>query len=252
MWQNFSRKFVERKAWLGIVLPLWVLGSFVLVQIVLGFVLNGLSALGVSFEGANEAVVSTIVGGIIYVLTITMVIGLPWLMKKYQTSRKDLGLEQQPRWFDFLLAPAGFIVYIILSAILLFLATQYLTFIDFDEAQDTGFNLLRQPFEYVLAFLMLVVIAPVAEEVLFRGYLFGKLQKHVPIWVAILLTSGLFAFVHGAWNVGIDVFALSIVLCLLRVVSKSLWPSIFLHMIKNALAFYLLFINPTLLSTLGG
>ena len=99
---------------------------------------------------------------------------------------------------------------------------------------------------------MLVIIAPVAEELLFRGYLLGKLRKHAPLWVAILVTSVIFGAIHLAWNVGIDVFALSIVLCVVRVVSGSLWPSIMLHMLKNGLAFYLLFINPTVLSTLGG
>jgi membrane protease YdiL (CAAX protease family) len=87
---------------------------------------------------------------------------------------------------------------------------------------------------------------------LFRGYLLGKLRKYVPLWAAILVTSLLFGFVHGAWNVGIDVFALSIVLCLLRVWTKTLWAPILLHMLKNAVAFYLLFINPLLLGTLGG
>lgn len=252
MWQNFSRKFVEKKAWMGIVLPVWVFISFIGVQLLVGAIVAALVDLGVPLAETNEAIFSAVIGAVVYVLTITLVIGLPWLVRGYRTSREDLGLATLPRWLDLLLAPAGFIVYLILSALLILLATQVLTFVDFDQVQETGFNQLSQQFEYVLAFLALVVVAPVAEEILFRGYLFGKLRKHVPLWIAILITSLLFALAHGAWNVGIDVFALSIVLCLLRVVSRSLWPSILLHMIKNGLAFYLLFINPTLLGTLGG
>ena len=111
---------------------------------------------------------------------------------------------------------------------------------------------MASQFEYVLAFISLVIVAPFAEEVLFRGYLFGKLQKYTSVWLSILITSLLFAVVHFQWNVGIDVFVLSIVLCLLRIVSGSLWPAILLHMVKNGVAFYFLFINPSLLSTLGG
>jgi len=251
MWQNFLNKLVERQAWMALALPLWVMGSFILVQVLVGLIYGLLQAAGIPFGDANEAVVNTVFGGIVYILTIAMVIGLPWALKKYKTSKEDLGLTRSASWLDMLLAPAGFIVYLILSATFVALASN-LPFIDMDQAQDTGFNQLNQGYEYILAFLMLVVIAPVAEEVLFRGYLFGKLRKHVPLVIAILITSVLFALAHGAWNVGIDVFALSIVLCLLRVISKSLWPSILLHMIKNGLAFYLLFINPTLLSTLGG
>lgn len=236
---------------MAIVLPAWVLASFVLVQVVLYLVTLGLHAVGVSFQGANENVLNAVFGGIVYVLTIAMVIGLPWLIKKYKTSREDVGLSRLPSWLDILLAPVGFIIYLIVSAIFILIASQ-LSFINLDQVQDTGFSQLGQGYEYLVAFMMLVVLAPVAEEILFRGFLFGKLRKHVPIWVAILITSLLFAFVHGAVNVGIDVFALSIVLCLLRLVSGTIWPSILLHMLKNAIAFYLLFINPTLLTTLGG
>lgn len=236
---------------MAVVLPLWVLASFVLVQVVLYLVTLGLHAVGISFRSANENVLNAAFGAIVYVLTIAMVVGLPLLIKKYKTSREDIGLSRLPSWLDILLAPAGFIIYLVISAIFILIASQ-LSFINLDQVQDTGFSQLTQGYEYLVAFLTLVVIAPVAEEILFRGFLFGKLRKHVPIWVAILITSLLFAFVHGAVNVGIDVFALSIVLCLLRLVSGTIWPSILLHMLKNSIAFYLLFINPTLLTTLGG
>ncbi len=236
---------------MAIVLPLWVFASFVVVQVALYLVSLGLQATGVSFKNVNENVLNAVFGAIVYVLTIAMVIGLPWLIKKYKTSREDIGLSRLPSWIDIFLAPAGFIIYLIVSGIFILIASQ-LSFINLDQVQDTGFSQIEQRYEYIVAFLMLVVIAPVAEEILFRGFLFGKLRKHVPIWVAILITSLLFAIVHGAVNVGIDVFALSIVLCLLRLVSGTIWPSILLHMLKNAIAFYLLFINPTLLTTLGG
>lgn len=233
--------------WLGLVLPLWVLAGFVLAQVIVTVAFGALSSLGIDFGRLNEALVNTVAGAIIYGISLLIVIGLPWLVKKNRTTKAELGVNRWPEWLDLLLAPAGFIAYILLSALCVFLATQFLPFIDFDQVQDTGYSQLYQQFEFILALVMLVFIAPVAEEILFRGYLFGKLRAHVPVWAAILLTSILFALVHGAWNVGIDVFALSIVLCLLRIVSGSLWPSILLHMMKNALAFYLLFINPTLM-----
>jgi membrane protease YdiL (CAAX protease family) len=251
MWRNFSHKFKQKKMWLGIVLPVWVLVGFIFAQLIVSVGIELLSVVGVDFDSTNPAVLNTVAGGIIYSVSLLLVIGLPWWIKKNRTTKEELGLGRWPRWLDILLAPAGFFVYVLLSALLIFLATQFLLFIDFDQIQDTGYSQLSQHFEFILAMIMLVFIAPIAEEVLFRGYLFGKLRAHVPVWLAILLTSLLFAVVHGAWNVGIDVFALSIVLCLLRVISGSLWPSILLHMMKNGLAFYILFINPTLLGTLG-
>ena len=237
--------------WLALVLPVWVYASFLLSQIILTVIIGALDAVGVDFRGVNQAIITTVGGGIIYVLTVVLTIWLPWLIKKSKTTREELGLTRLPEWLDLLLAPAGFFVYLILSGVLALLAT-LLPFVNPEQIQDTGFSQISQQYEFALAFIMLIIIAPVAEEILFRGYLLGKLRQHVPVWLAIIITSVLFGIVHGAWNVGIDVFALSIVLCLLRILTKSLWPSILLHMLKNSVAFYLLFINPTLLGTLGG
>lgn len=241
----------RRRVWMALVLPSWVLLAFILSQVVVSGGYAILEALGVSFASVNAAVLNSALGALIYALTIVIVIAGPLLLKR-RTTRADLGLQRGPSWMDILITPLGFIAYMVLSALLLAFAQQYMTFIDFDQPQDVGFDQIGQQYEYILAFLTLVVVAPVAEEILFRGYLLGKLRKYTPLWIAILITSLLFGLVHFAWNVGIDTFALSIILCLVTVWSKSLWPAILLHMLKNFVAFYFLFINPNLLTTLGG
>ena len=233
-------------------LPLWVFLGFMLAQALVLAIVAGLQWLGVSFETANASIVNTTVAAIVYALAILLVLGVPWLIKRRATTKEEVGLQRLPRWMDIVWAPAGMVVYLILTTLVMAFAMQVLTFVDYEQAQETGFAQLGSQFEYILAFISLVIVAPIAEEVLFRGYLFGKLRKYMPLWVTILIVSLLFAAVHFQWNVAIDVFVLSIVLCLLRVVSNSLWPSILLHMMKNGVAYYFLFINPTLLSTLGG
>ncbi len=161
-------------------------------------------------------------------------------------------MTRLPSWADIALAPAGFVMYFLVSAVTMYAVTQLVPGFNPDEVQHVGFENLQQYFEYLLAFIILVIVAPLAEEILFRGYLYGKLRKAVPIWIAILITSALFGFIHGRWNVAIDVFILSIVMCGLRELTGSIWAGILLHMIKNGIAFYLLFINPSLLTTIGG
>lgn len=236
-----------------VVLPGWIFGGFLAAQLLVGGLLWLLSNSPLSPLGAiNENLLTSAAAALIYLVTLGLVIGLPWIIKKRRTTLSDLGLHRLPTWMDIWTAPAGLVVYFLISTALIYLATVLLSGFDVTEVQNTGFESLSQRYEYALAFLTLVVIAPVAEEVLFRGYLFGKLKKFVPIWIAILVTSLLFGFIHGAWNVAIDTFALSIVLCLLRLSTGSLWAPILLHMTKNGIAFYFLFINPTLLNTLGG
>jgi membrane protease YdiL (CAAX protease family) len=150
------------------------------------------------------------------------------------------------------MAPVGLIVYLIISAVLMLVISTLVPSFDANQHQDTGFSGITQQYQLILAFITLVIVAPVAEEILFRGYLFGKLKKFVPIWVAILITSVVFGFIHGAWNLAIDTFALSVVLCLLRLSTGSIWAPMLLHMTKNGIAFYILFVNPILNSTIGG
>lgn len=238
---------MKRRVAFSLGLPLWVFLGFMLAQAIVLAVIAAMQAAGVSFENVNVAVFNATGGAIIYALSIGLVIGLPWLVKKRKTTRDEVGLGRWPKWMDIIWAIVAMVVYVFLTSIVVTAASQLLTFIDYDQAQDTGFLQVTSQLEYVLAFLTLVVMAPVAEEVLFRGYLFGKLRKYASLWVSILITSLLFAIVHFQWNVGIDVFVLSIVLCLLRVYTGSLWASILLHMLKNGVAFYFLFINPSLL-----
>lgn len=90
--------------------------------------------------------------------------------------------------------------------------------------------------------LALVIIAPIAEEIIMRGWLYGKLRSRLKVPLAILLVSIVFAFLHGQWNVGVGVFVLSLVLCGLREITGTIWSGILLHIISNGIAFYLLYI----------
>lgn len=237
----------------ALALAAWVFLGFVVAQLAVAAVVNIVKGINPALLGGiNQTVLFTVVAVFVYAIAIAIIIGLPWLIKKQKTTREDVGLHRMPSWMDILWAPAGLVAYLILTSIMMLVAATLLPFVDINQAQDTGIGPITSQYQYILAFISLVVLAPVAEEVLFRGYLFGKLRKFTPVWVAIVITSLLFGLVHFQWNVGIDTFALSVVMCLLRVVSGSLWPAILLHMIKNGTAFYFLFVNTGLLSTLGG
>jgi membrane protease YdiL (CAAX protease family) len=192
---------------------------------------------------------------LIYALSLVLIIGLPRLLKKDRTNLKELGLQRLMSWSDIGMAPVGFIVYFILTIVFIYATT--LLFPDFNanQAQEIGFGNLTRPLELIFAFITLVLLAPFAEEMLFRGYLFGKLRRTLPFFMATLLTSVLFGLLHvsnGTWNVAVDVFALSLVLCYVRESTGSIWTGILIHMMKNGIAYYFLFIKPLLFHTIGG
>ena len=68
--------------------------------------------------------------------------------------------------------------------------------IEWNEEQDVGFSNLINNRDFIVAFLSLVVVAPIVEEIIFRGWLYGKLRARIPALPAILAVSALFGFVH--------------------------------------------------------
>lgn len=221
----------------------WVIVAFegtgFLARVIVGF----LFAHGVDFSAVNESMFTAVSTAIVDTAALVVAIAVPWLLFRDKTTKQDLGLQRLPTWSELGLAPAAFIVYTVVVAVIMYLVSQFAPGIDLEQKQNVGFNFLATSQEYVLAFVTLVIVAPIMEEVIFRGYLYGKLKKYVPWWVAIVLVSAFFGFAHGQWNVAIATFVLSVFLCLLRDMSGSIWASITLHMIKNGIAFYFLFVN---------
>jgi membrane protease YdiL (CAAX protease family) len=79
-----------------------------------------------------------------------------------------------------------------------------------------------------------VCIAPVYEELLFRGLLFPYLVKRGGLAAGTLVVSGVFAAMHYHEPSLVPLFLLSSMLCLAYWRTGSLWVCIVIHMIFNA------------------
>lgn len=245
-------KPLEKRDWRALVVfPAWVLVAFFAAQFIVSgaFWFIGNSGFSLSQLG-SEAVLQTIFSAAIYACALLITFGVPHLLDR-KVTLESLGLQRLMSWTDIGLAPLAYIAYIFALIGVLAVVANLFPGYQADQAQDVGFKSITNQLGYVLAFATLVVIAPIAEEILFRGYLYGKLRRHVPIWASIIATSILFAVVHGQWNVAIDTFVLSVFLCGLRELTGSVWAGILVHMIKNSIAFYLLFLAPLLSPGLG-
>jgi membrane protease YdiL (CAAX protease family) len=87
--------------------------------------------------------------------------------------------------------------------------------------------------------VLITVFAPLAEEILFRGYIYAALRNLRGIWPAAIVTGILFGLVHaGSAPVGflvpLGVFGFG--LCLLREFGGSLYPCMALHALNNSIA----------------
>ena len=211
-----------------------------------------------TFHFSGGTVVQTIYSALVYVTTIVILLGVPVLLRKKLKlnvreflARDSLGLTGLPTWTDILLSPIGFVAQLFLSTILVSAFTIFPWF-NVEEVQETGYSDLVTAPDRLIAFLAIAVIAPVAEEVIFRGFLYGKLREKLDFgkkydWlnlpVSIFVTSLVFTLMHGQWNVGVNVFAVSVVLCLMRELTGTIYSGILVHILKNAVAFWLLFIR---------
>jgi len=81
-----------------------------------------------------------------------------------------------------------------------------------------------------------VVIAPVAEELIFRGYIYGVMKKYGGRIVAILVSSALFAVIHLHAPSLAGLFILAVVLVLVYERTGSLWAPILMHATFNAVS----------------
>jgi membrane protease YdiL (CAAX protease family) len=89
-----------------------------------------------------------------------------------------------------------------------------------------------------------VAVAPLLEEVIFRGFLFEVLWEIGGSRVAILVTAALFALLHagqlaGNWGSVLLIFLVGCVLSLVRHRSNSIIPSFIVHTSYNGVLFVL-------------
>ena len=227
-------------------MALWVGVVLIGVQYALAYLISAMHL------QVSEIVLQTIFSALVYVVALLVIIFVPWKLLKMKTTREELGMRGLPTWTDILLAPIAFIVFLIASGFIMAVMQAIMPSIDWTQEQDVGFNNIISNLDFVLTFLSLVVIAPIAEEIIFRGWLYGKMRRKMSAVPAILIVSLLFGLVHGQWNVGVVVFTMSIAMCLIRELTGTIWGGILVHMIKNGLAFYALYVNPGLFGAISG
>jgi membrane protease YdiL (CAAX protease family) len=101
----------------------------------------------------------------------------------------------------------------------------------------------QTPLYFLLAVLSIIVLAPLVEETLFRGFLQTYIRKHLGSKQAIVITSACFSLFHfsfgqGVGNISIilSLFVLALFLGFLYEKRGSLFASVVLHGTFNAVS----------------
>lgn len=108
-----------------------------------------------------------------------------------------------------------------------------------------------------VAIIVTCIAAPLSEEVLFRGVLFGTLRDRWGDWPAALVSGAAFAASHLNWYVFVPFTILGVLLAWIASQTRSIWPAVIAHAVFNAnalllgyLYYYLMPVDPASLTRL--
>jgi membrane protease YdiL (CAAX protease family) len=222
---------------------------FVLTQVVALLISAGLAGIFTT-QPISEAIDNSITIEFAYILIAeATILGSVYLvLKRRKLGFRHIGFGRRPSWHDLgvaLLAFVGFIFsLVVITAVLKALWHGY----DTDQLQDVGFKTVTSNAAKLVAFISLVVLPPIGEETLMRGYLFSGLRSKWSFVAAGLFTSLFFGAAHLLtgqsgllWAAGIDTFVLSLFLVYLREKTGALYAGMGLHALNNVLAFFVYF-----------
>ena len=178
-----------------------------------------------------------------------------WFILDMRKNNVDIAqdfrmISQQIQWKD-LLAILGFNVliglfsiYAIIYGVIHFLPADSLT----NLSNANGISTQKTTLGVLFGAIGAIFFAPLAEEFIFRGFLFTKFQKKFSVWISIVLSSILFGAIHFSMS-AITTFLFAVSLCIVFYKTKNLAIAIVLHILNNTLVSGLEVVNELFLKS---
>ena len=124
--------------------------------------------------------------------------------------------------------------------------SQIIEFFDLDFFKSTNYS--EEIFSslnnnYLVIFIMACIVAPICEEIIFRGYFFRVLKERFNLLFAIITNSIFFGLIHFEPSAIVPATILGVSLTLIRLKAKSLLLPITIHALHNLLAFIVTYLT---------
>lgn len=204
--------------------------------------------LSVFFEGSSYQ--SLIMLGVYLLQSLIIFIPLYFFtFVKYKSSIRDFGFNRINIFTSLGAAVLAYLGYLGLNYVILRISQivgQGLP--GFGEQQPILPLFGDDRYSVIIAIVVIVVIAPIIEEMFFRGYILQTLLKKNTAFSASIITALIFAVVHFDFQSIIPIFILGLILNWLFLKFKSIWPSIFFHVLNNLITLLILIFLPNLSS----
>lgn len=195
--------------------------------------------------GGMEAILENIEGLALdgRVLSISMLISFPVMVLGCLFFAHLRGGISHRDYFSF--RPMRFVLWIFLPPLTIafsLLAGWLLQLAGAPETNEWMLQIAQSAREHPFVLIGIVLLAPIAEELLFRGFVFRGLEaSRAGIFGAIFLTALAWALIHGQYDVyGLAfIFSLGILLGVVRWKTQSIYGPIMIHLVNNAFAMFL-------------
>ena len=239
----------------------WTAGVFLMVGRLMGAVVS-LEPLYSLLATMNQQLYVAIISALVYIISIVVATLVPWMVARQAATKRAMRPTKAmygfsywlPRWRDVGLAPLAYIASTLTVFGVAFVTSFVLPGVDMSQPQSLPFqpNTIYTRTDMALIYLVLAVMAPICEEILFRGYLYDRLRRFLPATATVVITAVVFGALHiigsdsygnfrAQINVGIIITVLGVALGILREYTGSVWASIFTHMVQNSVVFFLIF-----------
>lgn len=194
--------------------------------------------LGLYFVGISEGLAISVAGLLVYLILIPLTLMFIYVDGSLDRIKEMLKFGSVKRVLILILAIP--IVATIIGWILTIIYGVLWTGI-FGEPSintDVGTDWESSSIDIALLFLSVAIVAPIVEELMFRGYILDAINRKHSDWTAIIWSSILFGLLHfwgGAFYIGLTLIG-GLIYGWIRVRTGSLLPSIAGHMMWNMLA----------------
>lgn len=102
--------------------------------------------------------------------------------------------------------------------------------------------------EAVIVVCAVLIVAPLSEEALFRGFLQQRMEKATDATRGVLITSLVFGIMHmNPWSF-VQIIVLGLFLGVAALATGSIWASLVIHSINNGIALILINVEPSEIS----
>ena len=169
----------------------------------------------------GEAMMMTLLSGVIVLLVFWLV----FLIRKKKFS-EEVCIRSIP--------VKGILPVVLLAACFNVITSVIISFIPWPESWMESYMANSSAIDNsIVAWITAVLMAPVLEEIVFRGLMYTRLKKGLPAILAAVFTSLVFGIVHGTVIWAIYTFIFSLVLIWVFERFQSLAACILLHMAYN-------------------